>query len=164
VTLFPCLVRINQNAQSIIAITNITTSKNGDNLSVRISNIEDYPINAQLSIYAPPDFTIANASRNITLKAYSSTNTSFMLSTPQYTNSEFPIIAAASYVSNNVHYATLAETTISFGGAAGSSPSTLTDNLLLFGIVALIIIIIILIVLSVIMKKGKRKKITSDEN
>jgi len=158
VTLFPCLVRINQNAQSIIAITNITKSKNSDNLSVSISNIANYPIAAQVSVYAPPDFTVVNSTRNITLKQYTSTSASFSVSTQaQYTNSEFPIVVAASYIRGNVHYATLAETTISFGAAPGSATSALTDNLLLFGIVAFIVIIIVLIALSVILRKGKHR-------
>lgn len=152
-TLFPCLVQINQNTQSLLAVTNITKSKNSGNLSVSISNIANYPITAQVSVYAPPDFTVANPTRNITLRQYSSTNASFAISTPQYTNSEFPIAVAVSYISGNVHYATLADTTISFG--AGSTASPLTGNLLIYGIVALIAVIIVLIALSVILKKRK---------
>jgi hypothetical protein len=151
-TLFPCLVQIGQNAHSILYITNITRGKRGDNISVNISNIADYPIAAQVSVYAPPDFTVVNPTKNVTMQ-YGLTSTPFAISTQtQYTNFEFPITVAASYVSGNVHYAT--ERTISIGASAGTS-SAFTANLLLFGIVVLVVVIVALIVLSVILKKGK---------
>ena len=157
VTFFPCLVEIGQNAPSILAITNLTKEKN-NSITIKISNIANYPIAAQVSVYAPPDFIIANSSRDITLRQYASTSASFMVSTPQYTNSEFPVVVATSYVSNGVHYATLAETTISFGAAVGSASSSFTGSLLVYGIAALIMAIIVLIALSIILKKGKHEE------
>ncbi len=153
VTLFPCLVNIGQNAQSILAITNLSQSSKGNNISFSISNIANYPISAQVSVYAPPDFSIQNSTRNISFSQYSSTGASFEFTKPQYTNAEFPIVIAASYTAKDVHYATLAVTTISFGGPAATSAPT--SNILLFLIITLIVIILVLIIISV-MKKRKR--------
>ncbi len=162
VTLFPCLVRINKDAQSIIAITNLTRNKKGDNITVSISNIANYQMPIQISVYAPQGFNVTNPSRNVSLGQYATTNVSFGISTPQYTNSEFPIVVAASYISDNVHYATLAETTISFGAAAGAVGTSLTDNFLLFGIAAFIIIIVALIILSIVLKRrGHRRSVAT---
>ncbi len=120
-TLSRCLLQIGQSTQSILAITNITKSKRGDNITVSISNIANHPIAAQVAVYAPPDFTVINSTRNVTIKQ-GLTSTPFAISTQtQYTNYEFPVTVAVSYVSGNVHYATV--TTISFGSAEGRQGS-----------------------------------------
>jgi hypothetical protein len=158
ITLFPCLVNIDQNAQSLLGITSLTNTNSGK-LIVNISNIADYPITAQISVYAPPDFTIENATKNITVNRYSLANTSFIVTTPKYTNAQFPVSVAVSYVEGNVHYATLAVTTISFGGGSGSATSFFNSGtLILVVIAAVIIIIIILIIISIMHGRKHRHK------
>ncbi len=72
ITIFPCLVNLGQNAQSLLGITGFSQS-NG-NIRINISNIADYPISAEVNVYAPPEFTINSPSRNITINKYSLTN------------------------------------------------------------------------------------------
>jgi hypothetical protein len=158
ITLFPCLVDINQQAQSLLGITNI--GKASGSIYANISNIADYPINAQVVAYAPPAFTVKSPSQNVTIKQYSLTNVSFAYTAPAYTNAEFPITVAVSYVLDNVHYAALSVTTISFGG--GTSTGGLGGNTVLIGIGIVIAIMLILIVISIV-KKPKHPQHTIEE-
>jgi hypothetical protein len=157
VTLFPCLVDIEKSAQSLIQIKNL--SRKGSNITVNISSVAANPIDAQISVYAPPSFTVENPIKNTTIGGHSYSLESFGVSTPQYTNAEFPIVVTVSYISNGTHYATLGVTTISFGGTGGSAVSG-SGNFLLIGIVAIIIIILILILISVLVNRRKHKKIS----
>jgi len=148
ITFFPCLVNINQNAPSAIGITSLALKNKL--IRVNISNIADYPITAQISVYTPPSFTVLNSTKNITVNKDSNSNVSFSISTPQYTNAQFPIAVAVSYVNSNVHYSSLAVSSISFGGGTGSISSILEGNGILFVILAIIIIIIVLIIFSIL--------------
>lgn len=154
-TLFPCLVAIDQNAQSIIGITALSQSKSGTNITVNLSNIANYQINSQIALYAPPSFSIQNPVRNVTVKPSSTANASFGISLPQFTDSSFPVTVSVSYIMDGVHYATLAVTTISFGGGSAGTSSALGGNLILYGIIIVVVIIIALIAFSLIKKGGK---------
>jgi hypothetical protein len=151
VTIFPCLTNINRTARSLIAITGI--ERKGNDVRINITNIADYPINGQVSVYAPPAFTVNDSIQNITAKPYAISNFSFDVATPQYTNAEFPVAISVSYINNSVHYATLAVTTITFGGNTSLVNSIVNGNGILFIIGAIIIVIIALIVLSIVIKK-----------
>jgi hypothetical protein len=151
VTLFPCLVNIGQNSQSLVAVTGIKS--NSRQMSVNISNIASYPINVQISVYAPPEFNVTSPNRNITLSSYSNSNESFAFSSPAYTDASFPIVVSLSYINNNIHYASIATTSIKFGSGSSTISSLLGGNLITIGIIGLIAIIIILIVLSILIKK-----------
>lgn len=154
ITIFPCLVNIGQSAPSLLGIT--TVGKRGGNIYVNISNIASYQIGSQVTVYAPPSFTFTPTTRNVTINQYSFSNISFGVSTPQYTNAVFPIVVALSYVRNNVHYATLAVTTITFGSGTNSLLSTIGQNLILWIVAVIIAIIIILIIASVLINKRRR--------
>lgn len=157
ITLFPCLVTMGRPAPSLLGIKGLNKTNRGSNITVNISSIAGSPINAQVSLFAPPDFVIENPVRNVTINGYSYALESFGVSTPQYNNAEFPIVAAVSYISDNTHYATLGITTINFGEA---SPllSGLGGSIVLILIIAVIIIILILLVLSVVLKRRRQKK------
>lgn len=162
ITLFPCLININQNAPSALGITSLELKNKI--IKVNISNIANYPITAQVSVFTPPSFTVFNSTKNITINKDSNSNISFSISTPQYTNAQFPIAVAVSYINSNVHYSTLAVSSISFGGGTGSIASILEGNGILFVILAIIIIIIALIIFSILKNKkddhdkGKQEK------
>ena len=151
ITLFPCPITIGQSAPSLVGILGF--NYNNNNLQVNLSNMADYPINAQVSVYASPSFTIFNSTQNLTLKKYTLANVSFGVATPKYTDAEFPVAVVVSYVRNNLHYSALGVYTITFGSGHGLLYSILEGNLLLFAIAGLIIIIVILIVISILKKK-----------
>lgn len=155
VTIFPCLANINVNARSLLSITGINRKSNI--VRVNLTNIADYPIKAQVAIYAPPAFTLNNSIQNITLKPYSLSNFSFEVATPQYTNAEFPVAISVSYLSNSLHYSTLAVTTIQFGNNTSLAQSIVNGNGLLFIVGAIIFVILFLIILSIVLKRGKKE-------
>lgn len=154
ITIFPCLVNIGQSAQSLLGITSV--NRHNSDILVNISNIADYPISAQVAAYAPPEFTITPSSKNTTVNQYALTNVSFALTTPQYTNAEFPVAIAVSYTRNGVHYATLAVTTITFGSSSSVKLSNLGSNILLIAIAIVIALVVILIIWSIIRNSKRR--------
>ncbi|MGI0100525.1 MAG: CARDB domain-containing protein [Candidatus Micrarchaeaceae archaeon] len=154
-TIFPCLVSLGQSAQSILAVTNIS-SKSG-NMSVIISNIADYPIMAQVSVYAPPEFSVAIPAKNVTLDSYGTTKVSFAVSQPQFTDAEFPIAVGVSYVNSSIRYSSLAITTIKFGASSGGSPlAQLGGSLIVPASIAVILAIVALIIISIV-ANGRKK-------
>lgn len=152
ITIFPCLVTINHAAPSLVSIIGFKYKNN--NLQVNISNIADYPINAQISLYTSPSFTVLNSTQNVTLQKYSIINESFAVSSPKYTDAQFPIAVVVSYTKDNLHYSTLGVYSVSFGGNKDIT-SIFQGNAVLFIIAAIIIIIIILIIISILKKKPK---------
>lgn len=155
-TLFPCLISIGRIAHSLLAVA--TLGKLKSNVYVNISSIATYPIDAQVAVYAPSEFSVAQPTRNVTIEQLSSYNATFPISTPSFTNSEFPIVVAVSYVNGNVHYSTLAVTTISFGTGSNSLLSQVTSKVVEYSLAAAIIIVIMLILLSIIMNRRKKRK------
>ncbi len=152
-TLFPCIVNIETNAQSLIGITGL--SAHDGILDVNMSNIADYPILANISIFAPPSFSFPNGTRSVTVNQYSVSNTSFTFSSPKYSNAEFPVAVAVSYASKGVHYSTLAITAISYG-SSGAAASQGSSNILLIAIGLVIAAVLALIVASVFVNRRRR--------
>jgi hypothetical protein len=147
-TLFICLANIDQSTYGPIQITNIT--RNSGSLNVYLKNSVNKAITAQISVYAPSAFSVSPATKNITIDAYNTTNTTFSITSPQYTDASFPIGIGASYVGGELHYEALSITSIVFG----SKPSgSLGQSLILWILLAIIILIIILIIASIIVKK-----------
>ncbi len=157
ITIFPCLVDMGQSAHSLLGITAIT--KTGNMIHVNISNIADYPINANVVVFSPPSFSISHPFENITVNQYSLTNISFSFASPQYTNSQFPIAIAVSYIRNNVHYATLGVATIAFGAGSSSLLLSLGNNIIILVVAIIVVIIVALIIVSLMRNRrhGGRK-------
>lgn len=155
-TLFPCLVNIGRSAPSLLAIT--TLGKIDSNIYVNVSSIATYPIDAQVAVYAPSEFTVAQPTRNITIEQQSNYNATFPVVTPSFTNSEFPIAVSVSYINNNVHYATLSITTVSFGAGPNSFYKQITGKFVEYSLAAAIIMVMMLILISIIMGRKKKKK------
>jgi len=156
ITIFPCLVDIGQSAQSLLGITSIT--KSGNHISANISNIADYPITANVVVFSPPSFSISQPFKNVTVNQYSLTNVSFSFGSPKYTNAQFPIVIAVSYLKDGVHYATLGVATITFGSGSGSQILSLGNNLILIVVGIVVIVILALIIFSAVRNKGGRKE------
>lgn len=153
-TFFPCIVNINRSTHSLIAIESSKIS--GKIVRVNLSSIASYPINAQVSVYAPPSFSVNSSVQNVTLKPYSFANVSFTLSTPQYTNAEFPVAISVSYMNDSLHYAALAVTAISFGNGSTSALSSILQGNLIFAIIGAIVAIILVLIAISIIKQKKR--------
>lgn len=155
-TLFPCLISIGRSAHSLLAVT--TVGKLNNNVYVNVSSIATFPIDAEVDVYAPSEFSVAQPTRNITIEQQSDYNVTFPISTPAFTNSEFPIAVAVSYVSDNVHYSTLAITTVDFGAGPNSLLKQVTGKFVEYSLAAAIIMVVMLILLSIIMNRKKKKK------
>ena len=153
-TLFPCIAYIGRNAQSLIGITGL--SARGGTLDVNMSNIADYPIIANISIFAPPSFSFTNGTRSVTISRYSVSNASFTFSSPKYSNAEFPVAVAISYSSNGVHYSTLAITSISYG-SGGLASAQGGSWILLAAIGFVVAAVLALIVASVFINRRNRR-------
>ncbi len=140
-TIFPCIVNIGSRSVSLLAVTGVTRS--GNRLVLNISSIADYPITANVSAFAPPDFNISQSMQNVTVRGYSLSNVSFAFVPPSITDAAFPISIIVSYARNGVHYSTLAITTITFGskssGNAGFSYIIIASIAVIAAIIALII-------------------------
>lgn len=157
VTIFPCIVSIGQRTQSLISILNISSTST--RLGVSMANIGTSPITATVVAQGPPTFTIAEPVRNVTIGAYTHTGISFNLSSPSYTNSDFPVAVSASYVSNGLHYSTLGVTTIAFGASPGSTTNSSSGpSILEIAVIAIVAVLIALITFSVVRKRASGGK------
>jgi hypothetical protein len=156
-TVFPCLADFLQGAQSMLAITRLGES--GNNAQINISNIANYSINSQITVYAPPSFVVVPPSKNVTINGNGRATASFVINPPAFTNAEFPVAIGVSYIKDGVHYATLAITTITFAGTPSISKlPQLGSTLLVILLIAAILIIIILIIISIIMNRRKKRR------
>jgi hypothetical protein len=156
-TIFPCLADFLRGAQSILTITNL--GKTSNNVFVNISSGADFPIDAQITVYAPPSFSVSPSYRNVSIASNSNASASFVVVPPQFTGAQFPVAVGVMYVKDGVHYSTLAITTVTF---AGTSPISklpeLGGTLLIISLLAAIIIIIILIIVSIILNRRRRRR------
>jgi uncharacterized membrane protein len=73
---------------------------------------------------------------------------SFKVTTPAYTGASFPIAVDISYTYDGIHYAKIAESSITFGGA-----KTYGFSLSLLVIGAVVILLLLLIIVSVVKKR-----------
>jgi len=149
VTVFPCLTNIMENAQSLLQIMNV--SRAGSKLTVDVISLAPSTINANITVAVPLTFKVSPPSIPISITSKNQTEATFNFSTPNYSDAQFPIVAAVSYVSNGVHYAALDVHVISFATSASPSSSGLSviDAL----IILVLVIIVILLVVSILKKK-----------
>jgi hypothetical protein len=152
VTIFPCIANIGQQAPSLLAIA--ASQKGSGTIAVNVSNIANYSIDSQVSVYAPPEFTVSPQQKNVTVAQYGVTDVSFSYTAPKYTDAEFPMAVAASYVKNGVHYASLSVIVVKFG--SGGTSSAPDDWMVFAAAAAAVLIIMMLIVYSVIANRHKK--------
>jgi hypothetical protein len=148
VTVFPCLVSILKNGQSLLQIMNI--SRTGSKLTVDVINLAKSQINANVTVTAPLTFKISPSSIPISVGPGNQSEVNFSISTPSYSSAQFPVIAAVSYSSNGMHLAALSVHVIGFA-ASSSSSSWLSMTTL--AIIMIIIIIALLLVASILRKR-----------
>ncbi|MDE1871064.1 MAG: hypothetical protein KGI06_02380 [Candidatus Micrarchaeota archaeon] len=162
-TIFPCLTDFVVGTQSMLTVSNLGETSNGS-IVVNITNAAAYPIDSQVTLYAPPAFNVTMPIKNATIDSHGVATVSFDVTPPSYTNAKFPVAVGVAYMRSGIHYSTLAVTTITFGGIAKAVPK-LGDTLLLLSLLATVIIIIILIVVSILLsrKKKRRKEIERKE-
>ena len=151
-TIFPCLVDMGQGAHSLLSVA--PTNRNG-NVSVNITSIATYPINAIVSIYAPPEFTVSQQSKSTTVNNYGITRVYFNIKQPQISDAEFPIAVGVSYVNKSVHYSNVGITVAKFGGSSSGGLMQLGGSLIIPIAAAIISIIVVLIFLSIIVNRRK---------
>ena len=116
-TVYPCLATFFQGAQSQLVITGL--SRNTSRVMVNVSNVANYQINAVATVYAPSSFNVTPPERNFTVGPHQIKAVTFDVVPPAYTNAEFPVTVGISYMRSNLHYATLAITTVTFPNSAG---------------------------------------------
>ena len=126
------------------------TQKN-NNLVATIYNYANYPITASISVQAPPAFSVQYPNRSVDMQGNTKQDLNFNMSTPQFTNSRFPVVAAISYTDSNLHYSAIRVVTINFGGSSGGQSAI--PSLFNIGIILIIVVIVALIALSIVKKK-----------
>lgn len=155
-TIFPCLTDFLVGTQSLLTVTNLAEVKNGS-IVVNITNAAPYAVDSQVTLYAPPAFNVTTPIKNVSIDAHGVATVSFAVIPPSYTNAKFPISVGVAYMRNDVHYSTLAVTTIQFGGITKSITNT-GGSLLLLSLLGAVVLIIIMIVISIIISRGKKRR------
>ena len=151
VTIFPCLVGIDNNAQSVLQILsmNSTSSK----LGFTILNPAGYPIQANVTVRAPSGFGVEPAEVPVLLNPQDRATVRSNVSAPKYTDASFPIVVAVSYVKDGMHYASLGVVPFSFASASASSSAF--TSLTTMVVIAAMAIILLLIALSVLERRRR---------
>jgi hypothetical protein len=154
---FPCDFSVGKRSNSTISITSL--SNNGKELSATLYNMGSSQIAANLSIVAPPQFSISPQSVEVTIKSNSQIRQQFDITEPQ-TNGTFAIIGIVSYLSGNTHYSSFYASSIETSATANQQTgiaSSLAQNLPIVIVAIAILVILSLIVLSIVRKRKKEK-------
>lgn len=147
-TFFQCALYVNRSSQSAVRITAINQSKGAVN--VLLFNYNNMTINATVHVQAPASFALSDPNASVVMGPHDKKSLSFNVSIPKYSAAAFPIGVAVAYVSNGVHYATIAQTAISFDSVRTSSGLKFTTIIM----AAVIAALLFLIVVSVVKKRG----------
>ncbi len=152
-TFFPCLLYANQVSQSMIRVSAVNQS--GGVLSVTLLNNDVHnAINATVHVQAPLSFSVPEPNSSVTVAPYSQRTLHFNVSVPQLTSASFPIGVSVSYASSGVHYATIAQTVVSFGSGSKTAAG---PGIAAISIAVVVVAILLLIAASVIKRRGAGK-------
>lgn len=141
-TVFSCMVDILRQTQSLVQILNISRTKTGENVTVL--NLADYPVSANITLYASPAFQVEPKAGFVSTVAPESQETlQFNVTTPSYENASFPLIAAVSYANGGYHYAASRATIIAFASpGAGQPPRIPIATIAVAVMIALLLVLI----------------------
>lgn len=149
-TFFPCILAVNRSSRSVIRIFSINQSKG--TLHVLLLNYYNGTINATVHVQVPSSFAALSPNSSVTIGPLTQKTVSFNITVPEYTSASFPIGVAVSYTDNGVHYATMAQISMVFGGPASSDLKLTT-----IAIAVVIAILLLLIALSILKKRQHSK-------
>jgi hypothetical protein len=149
-TFFPCMLDVNQSSQSLVYIVTINQSKG--TLNIVLFNYYNGTINATVHVQAPSSFEVPDPNASVVVGPRTQKSISFNISMPEYASASFPISVALAYESDGVHYATIAQTSVVFGGVGASGPKLTT-----IATGAVIVVLLLLIVASAIKKRRLAK-------
>lgn len=157
VTVFPCYASFFKRTSSLIASKKVNVTHSGQSYKVDVTflNLGQYPVDANVSVIAPPTFSISANNAGIYIGAGNSSTYEFSAAPPLGFNATYPVSLALSYTHNDLHYAYFVSATISASNSSTSKPI----NLVLWLTVAVIAVLVILIGYSLIRGKlSKREK------
>jgi hypothetical protein len=150
-TFFPCLLNVNQSSQGLVRI--VTMNQSGGALSVVLFNYYNITVNTTVHVQAPPSFAVPEPNAIAAVGPRMQKSLSFNIGIPEYASASFPVSVAIAYASGGVHYATIAQTSVVFGGAGASSLKLTTIS-----IAAVITVLLLLIAASAIKKRRRSTK------
>lgn len=156
ITVFPCYVSFFQKTQSLIASTKVNVTRSGQSYRADIAllNLGQYPVDANVSVIAPPTFSISGNNTSAHIGAGSSSTYEFSATPPTGFNATYPVSLALSYTHNDLHYAYFVTATIS----ASDSSTNKSSNPTLWLVVAIIVLLVALICYSLIRKKLSKRE------
>lgn len=152
-TMFYCFVNIEKPAQSLLTVSSDVFSQGV--LNVTEINIANYTINATVTVFAPPLFTVQPKSENISVQQFSTNNTRFNIKLPNYQNATLPVAISISYIRNGLHFSSLSDVSIPVKKI--EAPLQSYAEILII----LIILAIIILILFSLRRNKKAKKSTA---
>jgi hypothetical protein len=125
---FPCILNVSQ--QTIIEVYLAGTSFSNGEFTATMFNIGEMPINANVSVLAPPGFQVSPKIHRINIQPGLSEDANFNVLFPQnalLVNGSYPLAIMFSYVRSNIHYASYFTTLIthSIGSEPGNNSTTI---------------------------------------
>jgi hypothetical protein len=153
-TVFPCIIYIGSLSGGPL-IERVSVS--GKRMYVNITNTAPQSIEAQVTAVVPPEFTVKNATKALTIAADGTASTYFDIVTPSFSDASFPVIGELSYEYNNNHYAQMANGALTFGAAVattsggGIGPVT-------WILIIIVVVVLALIVASLLMRIKRPKR------
>ncbi len=152
-TVFPCIIYIGSlSGGPLIERVSVT----GNRMYVNVTNTAPQSIEAQVTAVVPPEFTVKNSTKALTIAADGKASTYFDIITPSFSDASFPVIGELSYEYNNNHYAQMANGALTFGAQVATTSGGGLGPVL-WALVIIVIIVLVLIVISLILRFRRPK-------
>ncbi len=153
VALFPCLIYIERQAQSLVAITSVN-NVGGDEWNASAFVLASYPVTATVHVAVPPEL-VGPPDASVVLEPNTQTPIRFNVTTKQTASASFSAALEVSYVHDSVHYATMHPLIVGIVGS-GVGHSSVGQSGLIIAIGAIVAVLLALIALSVVKKRRNR--------
>ncbi|MDE1856626.1 MAG: hypothetical protein KGH98_00915 [Candidatus Micrarchaeota archaeon] len=155
---FPCLVYMSSRATSLVSVASI--NRTGDTLQATLVSLSSNPVDVNVSIVSPPEFTVSPKHVNVTVQPETPTKVYFNISNPLVSGSGFSTAVVTSYVSGGTHYSSMHTYVVSL--ASQATPAQSGGSTLLYFMAAIAAVILVLIALSII--RGRKPRHADNEH
>jgi hypothetical protein len=149
---FPCAYSIGNKTQSLVRVqgSHLTPAR----FTLSISNFASSPVNTNITVLAPPEFSISPSTINLAMPPFTIENVSFNITSPKISNSFFTLSAIISYVSGGKHYVALSNNQLDFGPPTGGS----SPLFLIIATSSVVVVLIVLIAVALVKRRGEKKR------
>ena len=153
---FPCVLDFGSQTTSLIRIYNISLI--GSTLSMQVINLGQSAVNANITVILPQSFAISPQNANVSFAPSASKRVSFSISHPSVSGASYGVAASASYVSGNLHYASMQPYLLGFQpSSAGSGAASFLSQYLPYILIAAVVLLLLGLIIFASIRKRRMK-------